>query len=101
MKTLNQFDCLVKIDKPEDVPVDKHYTIIIYETVTRSEPSYDHAGQYDSYQALEVSHYVTKSSQVWKDEILRLEQKKEKYVAFVVDKIAKVKLNVSVDLDIK
>ncbi len=92
---------LVHVRKVEDVPQDKHYTIIVYENVSRSEPSYDHADKYDTYQALEVSHYVTKSSQIWKDEILQLEQKKEKYVAFVVDKIAKVKLNVSVDLDIK
>lgn len=104
MKNLNE--CIESIKDSKSLPKQKHYVIVIFGKETRSEQDYDHADKYYTYEAVNIEYLVILNEKIWKDKILKLESDKsysgkQDYAAFVVDKIAEVKLNVSVDIDIK
>lgn len=99
---------LVQVTSPDQVPSNKHYAILIYvpETSTDYEPPYhprDKVGTYTTRSVIDVQHWVTENREIWEQRIVELERGesrvgKAKYVAFAVDKLAKVELKVSIGI---
>ncbi len=101
---------MVKVEDPKNIPPGKHYAIMVYTPETRSEyeaPWHERdrgVGTYRTTSYVDVQHWVTTNKEIWQKHILQMERgesrtgKNAKYVAFVVDMVAKVELNVSVDI---
>lgn len=102
---------MIQITDPNKLPSGKHYAIMVYveESHSTYEPPWHErdkgVGSYYTEKYIQIQHWVTTNEEVWKQKILELETgrghtTKQKYVAFVVDKVANVKLNVNVDVRI-
>lgn len=100
---------MIRIENPDNLPNVKHYVIMVY--VPDSRTSYEApwhpretTGTYSTTNFIDVQHWVTTNREVWEKKIFEMERgesrcgKGAKYSAFVVDKLASVKLNVSVDV---
>jgi len=102
---------LTQVKDPKNIPAVKHYAILIYvqESRTEYEAPYherDKGGTYNTVNYVDIQHWVTTDRKLWEEKLCMLEKGesrvgKQKYAAFVVDKLAKVELKVSVNVDIE
>lgn len=104
---LRELSSLVKVTKPSDVPTQTHFAVCVYdsESVTipgdersRTNPGHGYPEHTETYSTFK--HYVTTSKTDWLKLIEALvedEDYKDKFVAFEVMKVAKVKTKVVVE----
>ncbi len=99
-----------KINKPSEVPKERHYAVIVYKNtqVHHEEsgvwaPGHGYPAYTEEINAAE--HYITLDKQDWSDFITELTQPKsiwrkpEPFVAFVVESVAEVTTQVSVKIE--
>ena len=99
-----------QVTKPSDVPVGRHYAIIVYKTISvyipgdersRTNPGHGYPAHSDEYNVNE--HYVTLDHAEWVREIEKLEDNRHKYhgspyCAFIVEQTATVQVKTVIDI---
>jgi hypothetical protein len=92
-------DGLVRVVKAEQVPTAHHYAIITYDVQSNYHAAEGHG--YPAYTSQDnvVEHFITKSRNIWENEIIRLDERKVKFVAFEVSGLVTLKKTVTVNIE--
>ncbi len=94
---------IIEVTTPAQIPEGSNYTIIVYDTVlTATDFTNDPnlLSEYTFYTRDICKHYVTTDRDAWEDTIKLLlddDSYKNSFVAFRVDKLAKINTTITID----
>lgn len=99
---------MTRVKKPSDVPVTKHYAILVYNITSvyregdersKTHPGHGYPSGYDTYDSFE--HYVTEDKNVWLAAIEEFmnSDKKNDFICFEVQKLVKVNMKMVVEIE--
>lgn len=85
----------------KDIPTGHHYAILVFTSVSSYEaPWHPRDNGQGTYSETPVTnYYVTTNREEWEKQIVRFDERKEKFVAFEVNGLAKLTKKVSITIE--